>query len=591
MEMREALALIESMKSEINSLKSDVVALEKANAFLIEEKSSLTEQVEGLNQKNKDLENERKALQKEHNSLYKEKEKLENENQKLIRELYEANVKLDKAVKECQKYKEQYNIEHVCSFVSKSEDINVIINEAEELIDEMKKEESKPKKKGIKKGTKKNECIKNMPFTDIRYEETPQTNCPNCGAELVVATEKERYVVEITPARIKIVKIVRRSKKCPVCSKKDKTLYYVPSQEVFPGSILTPSFASNILYNKYELGIPFHHLAKHYTESLKMDISKMSLSDYAKRCALLMEPIYEKMKDDLLNSPSQVIHSDETPLVVSKDKDKEEDRKKSYVYVYGSSFYDANQINIYSFHESRAIDRTAKWLEGYKGVVICDDYSGYTSLKKKHNIRLQRCFVHVRRKFAEILKAMPQSKRKDTTSYKILELINKLFAEEADYKRKGYGIDKIVEMRRKNHIKIKDKLYEYAFEKQYETNSALYRAVEYMKNVWDDLWTYLDNGYVEISNNLAERAVKPFAVLRKNFQTAGSFAGARYTTIIFSIIRTAMINNLNVEDYLNYILNELSKMGGDQELLKKLLPYSTESIKRFRMHVPKIQIQ
>lgn len=567
--MREALALIDSMKSEINSLKSDVVALEKANAFLVEEKASLTEQVEDLNQQNKDLENERKTLQKE--------------NQELLNKLYEANVKLDEAVRACQKYKEQYKIEHVGSFVSKSENLNVIINEAEALI---KKEKSKPKKRGMKKGAKKNEGIKKIQFSETRYEETSQTNCPNCGAELVFATEKERYVVEITPARIKVVKIVKRSKKCPVCSNKDKTLYYVPSQEVFPGSILTPSFAANILYNKYELGIPFHHLSKHYTESLNMDVSKMSLSDYAKRCAQLMEPMYEMMKLDLLNAPSQVIHSDETPLVVSKDKEKEENRKKSYVYVYGSSFYDANQINIYSFHESRSIDRTAKWLEGYKGVVVCDDYPGYTSLKNKQGIRLQRCFTHVRRRFADILKAIPQSKRKDTTSYKILELINKLFAEEAGYKRKGYGIGKIVQMRKKYHIAIKDKLYEYTFETQYEKTSALYRAVEYMRNVWDDLWTYLDNGYVEISNNLAERAVKPFAIQRKNFQTAGSYAGARYTTIIFSVVRTAVINNLNVEEYLNHILNELPKIGEEQESLKKLLPYSKESIEKFRMLVP-----
>ena len=63
----------------------------------------------------------------------------------------------------------------------------------------------------------------------------------------------------------------------------------------------------------------------------------------------------------------------------------------------------------------------------------------------------------------------------------------------------------------------------------------------------------------EPSNNIAERAVKPFVIQRKVFQTSGSYAGARYTSKLFSIIQTARANNLDTYQYLNYLLENIKK--------------------------------
>lgn len=109
------------------------------------------------------------------------------------------------------------------------------------------------------------------------------------------------------------------------------------------------------------------------------------------------------MKDDLLHNNSKVIHADETTLVVSKKPEYDKNRKKSYVYVYTSSFYDKNQIRIYDLHESRSINETTKRLK---------DYDGYNKLKRENsNIKLQKCWVHVRRRYADIVKNLAQNKR------------------------------------------------------------------------------------------------------------------------------------------------------------------------------------
>ena len=94
---------------------------------------------------------------------------------------------------------------------------------------------------------------------------------------------------------------------------------------------------------------------------------------------------------------------------------------------------------------------------------------------------------------------------------------------------------------------------------------------KFSKKVWDDLLPYLDEPYLELSNNLAERCVKPFVINRKVFQTSGSEAGAIYTVKLFSIIRTAIINGLDPYRYIKYVIENIKDKPIDD-----LLPYSKE---------------
>ena len=97
------------------------------------------------------------------------------------------------------------------------------------------------------------------------------------------------------------------------------------------------------------------------------------------------------------------------------------------------------------------------------------------------------------------------------------------------------------------------------FNTHFKSNSAIEGAVNYTKKVWSELFKYINSGYIEISNNIAERAVKPFVLNRKVFMTSGSYAGARYTTEIFSIIRTARINDINVSAW--YYVNKTDNLN------------------------------
>lgn len=487
-----------------------------------------------------------------------------NEAQRII--IFNQQQKLNELLKDKAKVREKLIIEQVKPFVSKSEKLDeIIINESEEILKDVKG--SKPPV-GRKKGGRNFANIDlESATTSTIYEDPDSLVCPTCSRDLTIANEKARYIVEIIPSTLKVTKIIRRNYKC----NHDKTFVYPLSKEVFPGTILTPSFAAYLAYHKYELGIPFHHLERHLSNVLNAPISKQNLASWMKTLALKLTPVYETMKRDLLANTVRVIHADETTLSVSKRPLSAQNRKKSYVYVYASSYYD-KQIHIYDFHETRSIDMTAKWLSHYDGYIVCDDYAGYTKLANANpNIKLQRCWAHARRRFADILKALPEDQIKKTTSYKILTLINELFAHEATIKKLNIPPSEIVAKRQEEQQPIINKLKVFIFDTPLAPNSAFEGAVNYVRKIWDELLTYLDYPYLELSNNLAERAIKPFVINRKVFMTAGSYAGAKYTTIIFSIIRTALINHLDIQKYLIYLLNNLDTMP-----LEKLLPYATE---------------
>ena len=132
-------------------------------------------------------------------------------------------------------------------------------------------------------------------------------------------------------------------------------------------------------------------------------------------------------------------------------------------------------------------------------------------------------------------------------------------------------LKEIDEKDNKRNYSNKEKIKKLVFDSNPLKRSALEGAINYTKECWDDLFTFVNNGYVEISNNIAEQAVKPFVIQRKVFQISGSYAGARYTTKLFSIVQTCKINNINVERYFDCVLKNINN---DQ--IENLLPYSSK---------------
>lgn len=371
----------------------------------------------------------------------------------------------------------------------------------------------------------------------------------------------ESYKIEIKSAEIEIKKIER-------IKYKDKNkIYEALSDDLFPHSLLTPSLASHILSIKYYLGVPFYRYSN-YLRSHNINISDADVQNWATTAIDLLNPIYKAILDKLVNNETKVIHIDETTLPII-----DEEKSKCYMFAYASSVWDI-PIIAYDFSYDRTIDHTKRILNGYDGYIIIDGYNAYNSLKQD-NIKIQRCFAHLRRKLYDVIKTLNKDEAKKTPSFKMLELISKLYAYEDKFKKDKLKPNQIKEERNKDYyLNVLNNLDQMmTSEKENENASALSKtAVNYYFNQKEDLLTFLDDGYLVIDNNRIERdAIKPFVINRKNFLFCKTSDGAKRTAEIFTIVQTARSNGLKVEQYLKYIIENIKKKD-----IEELLPWSTD---------------
>lgn len=143
--------------------------------------------------------------------------------------------------------------------------------------------------------------------------------------------------------------------------------------------------------------------------------------------------------------------------------------------------------------------------------------------RSRADFATMRCWEHVRRKFDEALNALPPDRREGTTAYTGLEYCNKLFAWEEQFK--GLSPEERAKQRLREETPILDALLEWADSVSAAPKSALGKALHYLKEQWPYLLRYLEDGRPELSNNWAERSIKPFVIGRKNFLFANTPLG------------------------------------------------------------------
>lgn len=537
-----------------NLSKEELIALiTKQNKIIDDTNKELRATNKELRDTNKELANKNKELARNKKELtrqekllsikHAELEKLQVENRKLNLRVEELIAKYEDKLLASKKFQ-------VEQFVPSSEKLteeDLIINELE-VIKEKKVRKAPTENfiNDLKKLYEKEEII------DYDFKGIDISNIKPFGID-------ESYKIEYKPAKFEVVKVVRKKYK-----DKDK-IYQALSDDPFPHSPLTPSLAANLIEMKFNLGIPFHRYSN-YLISHGLNISDVNIYNYAKRTLDLLEPLYSELLNNLLHNEFNVIHADETPLKVIGSK-----KDKCYMFVYTTSFWE-KPIYIYDFNDSRSTKNLKELLSDYKGYLVCDGYTGYDCLTKQ-GITIQRCMVHARRYFNDVLKVLDNEKeRTKSPAYKVLNLMSKLFKYEDDFKKKTLTASQIVKQRNSSAYQsvIKD-LNNYIDSINIDNNELLSKAVNYYNNNKKELYTYLDYGYLDISNNLAERVVKPFVIARKSFLFCKTADGATTTGKLFSIVQTARANGLKSEEYLTYVISNINKKD-----INDLLPWSNK---------------
>lgn len=403
-----------------------------------------------------------------------------------------------------------------------------------------------------------------------------ENRCPVCGGELKDFKEQTSIKVVYVKAHLRVMNVHSHICKCPKCNKINNKLYYPITKDMFPRSVITPSFGAYLLESKYFLGVPIEKITENIVNNLHANINSKNVGSYFIQIANKLEPIYNKMFSDLKKEES--IHADEAPTSVANKPSEDKDRKHSYMYVFSSNFYHSNKY-LYVFAKTRSSKNIESLISDYSGYLTVDGYKSYDKLIKNNpSIILTRCWVHARRNFIKILEVTPESKRKDSVAFLFASTINELFSNEAKYKKEKLGPIKRHQRRQKEQKPIIGKIEKLiGSNKEFLPNSLIGKAIAYLQNYWQDLIIFLNDGQIEIENNIAERAIKPFVVARKSFQVIGSYGSGKSTAILFSIVQSAHINMLSIYDYLDYVLQNI-----ETKPVEELLPYNPNIMTIFK---------
>ena len=216
-------------------------------------------------------------------------------------------------------------------------------------------------------------------------------------------------------------------------------------------------------------------------------------------------------------------------------------------------------IVLYEYQPTKKAEHAETFLRGFNGWLHADGYQGYHKLPG--NIRVVGCWAHARRKFDEALQTLPKEMQKDSPAAIGECYCSRLFKLEQAFAE--LTPEERYEKRLEQEKPVLDALLSWANEMQAKTapKSALGRAIHYLLEQWPYLARYLEDGRLELSNNRAERSIKPFVMGRKNWLFANTPGGAQASAMIYSLIETAKENGLDPYRYLLWILQTAPQLS------------------------------
>jgi len=380
-----------------------------------------------------------------------------------------------------------------------------------------------------------------------------------CGHEKKCIGEDITERLKVEP--VKVVALQERKKKyvCANCegleSEDEKGVQTAEGpKHLIPGSIADESLLAWSAVEKFEFGLPFYRQSRRLGQ-IGAPIPRATLSNINIKAGESCVPLYDLLKQNILSG--QVINADETKVQVLGESGRD-NQLLSWMWVFLGGKKDQKSV-IFQYETRRSSDVPYQFLKDYSGWLQTDDFESYhtalkriRSEKKKLTIEHVLCWAHVRRRFYQYWQAS-----KSPYAERIIDLISQLFKLEdlrTKYSQKGF-----VKQRRDRAGPIFESIKKLFIEYYPQTPPGLLfgKAIAYTLDNWELLITYVDHFDLTPSNNIAERAVRPFVIGRKNWLFAGSPAGARSSAILYSLVETAKLNGLVPFEYLYYIFRKI----------------------------------
>lgn len=346
---------------------------------------------------------------------------------------------------------------------------------------------------------------------------------------------------------------------------------------LLPKSILTPSLFGSVFEAKYVNAQPLNRIS----ETLKYNEVNISRQVMAGWCIEVSKrylvPVLIEMHRWLLMG--KLIHCDETPFKVTNDG--RPGNPKSYMWVYHTDQqYGSPPIFIYEYRPTRKTENPREFLKGYKGVLLTDGYQVYHTLKKENpdTLKVAGCWVHAKRKYAEIIKALGEKKSAGTIAYEGNQRIAAII--HVNNMVKGKSNKEILAHRQRSVKPLVDDYFDW-IKTTLDTMvidkaSKTYKALSYSLHQEEYLREFLDDPIIPMDNNDAERSIRTFCVGKHNWKICDTKNGAETSGMLYSIAETAKANGLKPAEYMQYLLEQILEHEEDapSTYISSLMPWS-----------------
>ena len=398
----------------------------------------------------------------------------------------------------------------------------------------------------------------NIPTEDIIIEPQEDTT------DMVLIGEEVTETVDYQPGVLLKRRYIRRkyARKEEVEDQSNVVIGELPQRPI-PKGIPEAGLLAHLMVAKYVDHLPFYRQIEQFKRNHDWTIHKSTLNDWFAACCSLLEPLYQTHAQFVMDT--DYLQADESPIKV-QDNDKKGKTHQGYQWVYRNPL---NGLVLFDYRKGRGMHGPKERLTDFSGLLQCDGYKVYQSIAKKSQggVRLVSCLAHIRRKFYEARDHHP------VLANQALSAIQQLYELERDYREAELDVAARRGRRQHQAKPIFEALHQWVITEQANNLSKgpIGKALHYAKTQLPLLVTYLDDGRVEIDNNLIENAIRPLALGRKNYLFAGSHQGAQRTAMMYSFMASCKVQGINPWQWLRDVLGRVGDHPVNQ--LDKLLPH------------------
>lgn len=395
---------------------------------------------------------------------------------------------------------------------------------------------------------------------------SPNNHCPDCGGILKRLGEDVSEVLEYVPARFKVTRHVRPKLSCGCC----QSIVQAPAvSRPIEGGMAGPGLLSHVLVSKYADHLPLYRQSMIYARE-GVDLGRSTLADWVAQLGRLLDPLGQALGRHVLGGTT--LHADDTPIPVLAPGLGRTKTGRLWTYVRDErpAGQDTPPAVWFQYSSDRKGIHPQQHLKHYRGALHADGYAGFNHLYLTGEVIEVACWAHVRRKFYDIMQSTASP-----IATEAIERIAMLYAIEKDIRGKPPDHRKATRQARTGPLLAELNAWLHEQLTQVSAKSSLAQAIGYTLPRWTALTRYLADGRLEIDNNAAERSIRPVALGRKNYLFVGSDAGGERAALIYSLLGTARLNDINPQDYLTYIIERIADHPINR--VDELLPWNLTS--------------